>query len=204
MRYHWEVIDASPLRELHLELALDDERRSQFVALARRIQGLRRKVLALHPLSESIGVLSAGVHLGLALGEVSSGTVAMVDANHRWPAVIPTDDEEARSDEDERVFATRWIRGSLALLLPRVPGAAGAGVPALEQLLRSGGELFAHVLVDLTGFKRLGELPAALKLCDGVIAVARAGETTEDELLRMGHELPPEKNLGVLVTGRER
>ena len=195
-----KIEDIVIVEDLALELPGDEERRSQFVALAGRLAGY--KMIALHPLSESIGVLPTGVELGLALAQVSGSTAALVDANHRWPALEGETQPGDHRHEEEHVFATRWIQGSLALLLPRVPGAAGAGLPALAALLRSSRDLFAHILIDLTGYKRLGELPAALMLCDGVVAIARAGETTEDELLRMQHELPPEKNLGTLLVGR--
>ena len=81
------------------------------------------------------------------------------------------------------MFATRWLRGQLALLTPPRAGEAGAGVPQLARVIQHSIELFSHVLVDLTGFEKLGEHLAAIEMMDGVVVVARAGRTTEDELL---------------------
>jgi len=180
------------LRLLGIDLLQDGAVRDECVRVARRIVG--SKVIGLLPASNDIGVPALGVQLGLALAEVSHGTVAFVDANLRWPAVV----EEANAAGGP--FVTRWLKGSLALLTPPQVQAAGAGVPQLGQLLSSGSELFAHVLVDLTGFKKLGEHLAAVQMVDGVVVVARAGRTTEGELLRLGHELPRARNLGVLLT----
>jgi hypothetical protein len=140
------------------------------------------------------------VQLGLALAEVSGATVAFVDANLRWPAISQLAVGE-RPDDDESAFATRWLRGSLALLTPPRAGAAGAGVPQLARVIQQSSELFAHALIDLTGFKNLGEHLAAIEMCDGVLVIARAGRTREGELLRLKHELPPAQNLGVLLIG---
>jgi len=197
------VIDWHPISEHREQLQtvseleqwtdVDPVVRDECVRVARRIVGA--KVVGLLPASNDIGVPGVGVQLGLALAEVSLGTVAFVDANLRWPAILSAEVANAEP------FATRWLRGSLALLTPQRIQAAGAGVPQLRQLLASGSELFAHVLVDLTGFKKLGEHLAAMQLVDGVVIVARVGRTTEGELLRLGHELPASRNLGVMLTG---
>ena len=97
------------------------------------------------------------------------------------------------------MFATRWLRGQLALLTPPRAGEAGAGVPQLARVIQHSNELFSHVVIDLTGFKKLGEHLAAIEMMDGVIVVARAGYTTESELLRLNHEMPRHSHLGVLL-----
>ena len=118
----------------------------------------------------------------------------------RWPAIsqIALGD---RPDDDESLFATRWLRGSLALLTPPRAGDAGAGLPQLARVIQTAGEIFAHLLVDLTGFKKIGEHLAAIEMMDAVVVVARAGITREDELLRLNHELPQHLSLGVLLAG---
>ncbi len=87
----------------------------------------------------------------------------------------------------------------MALLTPPRSAAAGAGVPQLKALLAEGAELFGHVVVDLTGFGRLGEHLAANALCDGVVVVARAGHVREAELRAITNELPEKSRLGVLL-----
>jgi hypothetical protein len=148
------------------------------------------------PAENDVAVPPVGVQLGLALTEVSSATVAFVDANLRWPAI-----SEIAGDPDERwTYSTKWLRGTLALLTPARAGAAGAGLPQLARLIQHSTELFAHVLVDLTGYRKIGEHLAAIEMCDGVVVVARAGRTREDVLLRIRHELA-DQLLGVVLVG---
>ncbi len=193
--------DGARLAALGIELVLDEEHaeiRAECIRVARRLRHSGCRIIGLLPASPAIGVPAIGVQLGLALAEISGGTVAFVDANVRWPAIseLAGDDEAATLG-----FATRWLRGSLALLTPPRALDAGAGVPHLARVIREGQELFALVLVDLTGFGMLGEHLAAIEMVDGVLVVARAGETTEDELLRLAHELPESRSLGVLLLG---
>jgi hypothetical protein len=171
--------------------------RSDCVPVAQRIAHAQKKVVGLLPASADIGVLAVALQLGLSLVEVAHATVAYVDANVRWPAISSLA-MGRRPDDDETMFATRWLRGQLALLTPQ-PGVTGGGVQQLAGVIQHSLELFAHILVDLTGFRKLGEHLDAIEMMDAVVVVARAGRTREDELLLLDHELPPELNLGVLL-----
>ncbi|MCU1279251.1 MAG: hypothetical protein JWM53_2797 [bacterium] len=173
--------------------------RADFVAVARRIKETGRRIIGLLPASADIGVTAIGVQLGLSLVDIGNTTTAYVDANVRWPAIARIA-VGTRPADDESMFATRWLRGQLALLTPPRVGEAGAGVPQLARVIQHSIELFTHVVVDLTGFKKLGEHLAAMEMMDGVIVVARAGCTTEIELLRLELEVPRHLHLGVLVT----
>lgn len=185
-----------------LGIRLDDDAaaalRVDCIPVARRIHKAGRRIVGLLPASADIGVTAVGVQLGLALVEVANTTVAYVDANVRWPAISQIA-VGTRADDDESMFATRWLRGQLALLTPPRSGEAGAGLPQLARVIQHSVELFTQVVVDLTGFKKLGEHLAAIEMMDGVVVVARAGRTTEDELLRLNHELPPNLHVGVLL-----
>jgi hypothetical protein len=88
----------------------------------------------------------------------------------------------------------------LALLTPPRASAAGAGLPQLARLIQQSTELFAHVLVDLTGFRKIGEHLAAIEMCDAVVLIARAGRTEENALLRVRAELPKQL-MGVVLVG---
>ena len=196
------------LQQIGITVVTEDDRpdvRAECLRVARRLQHAQRRIIGLLPASNDVGIPAIGVHLGLALGEVTGGTIAFVDANIRWPAIseiaVGEPVRTGPAAEDESAFVTRWLRGSLALLTPPRAGAAGAGVPQLARVIQQGGELFAQVLVDLTGFKKLGEHLAAIEMVDGVLVVGRVGQTTEGELLRLNHELPESRNLGVLLTG---
>ena len=177
--------------------------RADCVPVARRLVKAGKKVVGLLPASGRVGVAAVGVQLGLAVVEVSGATAAYVDANVRWPGISQLVLGN-RPDDDESLFATRWLSETFALLTPPARGDAGAGLPQLARTIQTGGPLFTHILVDLTGFKKLGEHLAAVEMMDAVVVVARAGVTREEELLRLDQELPPHLALGVLLVGVRR
>ena len=153
------------------------------------------------PINDQAAVPPVAIQLGVALMDLSAATVAYVDANTRWPA-LPAD-SRSRVDTvlDDSPFALRWLFRSLALVVPRNATAAGDAVPKLAWALTDGGELFKHILVDLTGFDHLGERDAALALVDGVILVAHPRRTREHEIVEARDRLDPERLLGTLLVG---
>ncbi len=189
------------IRALGLPVVPADEAvalRAECIRVARRLRHSGGRIIGLLPAAQDVAIPPLGVYLGLALGEVTGATVAFVDANVRWPAVVM-----AGAPPERGAFNTVWLRDSMALLSPPRPSAAGAGVPQLRALLGEGAELFGHVLVDLTGFGRLGEHLAAVDLCDGVVVVARSGEVRMDQLRAITDELPARSRLGVLLIGSD-
>jgi hypothetical protein len=188
--------DDAQLEAAGLSIATDEAVRAECIRVARRLRVSGKKIFGLLPAANDVAVPPIGVQLGLAMTEVSGATAAFVDANLRWPAI-----SEIAGDPDERwIYSTKWLRGTLALLTPTRAGAAGAGLPQLARLIQQSTELFAHVLVDLTGYRKIGEHLAAIEMCDGVVVVARAGRTREDVLLRVRHELA-DQLLGVVLVG---
>lgn len=186
----------------------DGDVRSECVRIARRLHAARQKVIGFIPATPKVAVPPISLQLGNALVELTGATVAFVDANVRYPALSglagegPDEPAEQQEGPDEhRVFRTRWLRGSLAVLTP--PGAerAGEAVPALARLLLDGVDLFEYVLVDLTGFDVLGEHASAAACMDAVILVGRAHRTRERDLLRFLSEMPSSRFLGVLLVG---
>jgi hypothetical protein len=180
-----------------LSVAEDPLVRAECIRIAGRLRQTGERVFGLLPASNDVAVPPIGVQLGLALAEVSGATVAFVDANLRWPAISAL---AADSSSEDSAYAVRWLRGALALLTPPRAGAAGAGLPQLARLIQQSSELFALALVDLTGFRKIGEHLAAIEMCDGVVVIARAGHTREDVLLRVRHELGPQL-AGVVLLG---
>ena len=168
--------------------------------IARRIHGDRLRVVGFVPSNDRVAVPPVIVHLGLALCDLTGATVAVVDANVRYPGL----DKLAKGqhvDHDGSVFTTRWLRGSLALLsAPRVER-AGEVVPQLSRVLQEGSDLFAHVLVDLTGFELLGEHAAAAACMDAVAVVGGAHQSREQELVELARLMPHGRFLGVLLVG---
>ncbi|HEY0253092.1 MAG TPA: hypothetical protein VGC41_16265 [Kofleriaceae bacterium] len=168
--------------------------------IARHIRSERLRVVGFVPSDDKVAVPPVIIHLGLALTQLTGATVAVVDANVRYPALASIAHGE-RTDHDDSVFATRWLRGSLALLTPPKVEQAGEVVPQLARILLDGSDLFAHVLVDLTGFELLGEHASAAACMDAVAVVGRAHRTRERELVELARLMPYGRFLGVLLVG---
>jgi hypothetical protein len=134
------------------------------------------------------------------LTELTGATIAVVDANVRYPG-LRTLSAGKPTDSDNSVFSTHWLRGSLALLSAPEVERAGQVVPQLARVLIDGQDLFAHVLVDLTGFELLGEHGSAAACMDAVALVGRAHHSREQELLELARLMPRGRFLGVLLVG---
>lgn len=165
--------------------------------IARRIHSDRLRVVGFVPSNDRVAVPPVIVHLGLSLCDLTGGTVAVVDANVRYPGLAKI----AQGGRSDGVFTTRWLRGSLALLSPPRVERAGDVVPQLYRVLDEGADLFAHVLVDLTGFELLGEHAAAAAAMDGVAVVGQAHHSREQELMELARLMPRGRFLGVLLVG---
>jgi hypothetical protein len=174
--------------------------RASCAKIARRIHAEGTRVVGFVPGDDDVAVPPLIIQLGLALCDLTGATIAVVDANVRYPGLGALN-QGRTADHDESVFSTRWLRGSLALLSPPRVERAGEVVPQLERVLLDGAELFAHVLVDLTGFELLGEHASAAACMDGVAVVARAHRTREQSLRDLVQQLPRRRFLGVLLVG---
>ncbi len=169
--------------------------------IARKIHRDRTRVIGFIPSDDRVAVPPVIIHLGLALCNLSGGTVAVVDANMRYPALAELARTDVARELDESAFAVRWLRGSLALLTPPRVERAGEVVRQLARMLLQSSDLFSHVLVDLTGFELLGEHASAAACMDGVALVARAHHTREQELVELAQVMPRGRFLGVLLVG---
>jgi len=168
--------------------------------IARRIHEDKLRVVGFVPADDRVAVPPLIVQLGLALCELTGATIAVVDANVRYPGLGTVSHGKA-TDHDDSVFSTRWLRGSLALLSPPRRERAGEVVPQLARVLLDGADLFAHILVDLTGFELLGEHGSAAACMDAVALVSRAHQTRERELIELAQLMPQNRFLGVLLVG---
>jgi hypothetical protein len=181
-------------------LSVDDpDVRAEATRIARRLASSGARAIGFVPADDHVAVPPLAIQLGLALCDLTGATIAVVDANVRYPGLsgLAADDEHA----DDTVFATRWLRGSLALLTPPRVERAGEVVPRLARLLLESADLFAHVLVDLTGFDLIGEHGSAAACMDGVIVVGRAHVTREGQLAALRRLMPESRFLGVLLAG---
>lgn len=173
--------------------------RAACAMVAHRIVDEGLRVVGFVPSNDKVAVPPVLVHLGLALCDLTGATVAVVDANVRYPGLAAF--AKGYTDHDDSVFSTRWLRGSLALLSAPRAEKAGEVVPQLSRVLLEGSALFAHVLVDLTGFELLGEHATAAACMDGVALVGKAHQSREQELVELARLMPRGQFLGVLLVG---
>jgi hypothetical protein len=176
------------------------ELRAACTRVARRIHNEGVRVVGFVPAADTVAVPPVLIQLGIALTELTGATIAVVDANVRYPGLGMLNRGQ-QTDSDESVFSTRWLYGSLALLSAPQVESAGQVVPQLARVLIDGADLFEHVLVDLTGFELLGEHASAAACMDAVALVGRAHRTREKELLELARLMPRGRFLGVLIVG---
>lgn len=189
--------------ELLASIGLDVDKaevRTEATRIARRLHSTGAKAVGFVPADERVAVPPVVIQIGLALCDLTGATIAVVDANVRYPGLQKVAHGE-RTDADDSVFATRWLRGSLALLTPPRAEHAGEVVPQLARLLLEGASLFEHILCDLTGFEVIGEHGSAAACMDAVVLVGHAHVTREADLLALKRLMPQERFLGVLLVG---
>jgi hypothetical protein len=178
----------------------DGELKAACTRVARRMRDEGARVVGFVPAEDGVAVPPVLIQLGIALTELTGATIAVVDANVRYPGLSGLSRDQ-KPDSDESVFSTRWLYGSLALLTAPNVESAGQVVPQLARVLLDGSDLFAHVLVDLTGFELLGEHASAAACMDAVALVGRTHRTREKELLELARFMPHGRFLGVLLVG---
>jgi hypothetical protein len=176
------------------------ELRAACTRVARRIHNEGVRVVGFVPAEDTVAVPPVLIQLGIALTELTGATIAVVDANVRYPGLGMLNRGQ-RTDSDDSVFSTRWLYGSLALVSAPQVESAGQVVPQLARVLIDGSDLFQHVLVDLTGFELLGEHASAAACMDAVALVGRAHHTREKELMELARLMPYGRFLGVLLVG---
>jgi hypothetical protein len=191
--------DEAVLSSLGIEVD-NGELRAACARVARRLHSEHIRVVGFVPSEDQVAVPPILIQLGIALTDLTGATVAVVDANVRYPG-LGTLSEGKATDSDESVFSTRWLRGSLALLSTPKVERAGEVVPQLARVLLDGSDLFAHVLVDLTGFELLGEHASAAACMDAVALVGKAHHTREQDLAGLAQLMPHRRFLGVLLVG---
>jgi hypothetical protein len=191
--------DDAVLASLGIE-ANNGEVKAACARVARRLHAEHIRVIGFVPAEDQVAVPPILIQLGIALTELTGATIAVVDANVRYPGLGALNEGKA-TDSDDSVFSTRWLYGSLALLSAPQVERAGQVVPQLARVLLDGSDLFAHVLVDLTGFELLGEHASAAACMDAVALVGRAHHSREHELVELAQLMPHGRFLGVLLVG---
>jgi hypothetical protein len=157
----------------------------------------RCRVVGFIPASDAVAVPAIAMQVGLALAEVGGSPVAIIDACGTWPAAHegPANDPRITGP-----FRSTWLHENLALLTSRL-FEGGATLPKLAAAIFEESPLFNHMLVDLTGFDRIGEHLSAIGLVDAVTVVARASLTRREHLEHWMRDIPKDRFLGVLLSG---
>ncbi len=185
-------------------IPVDQERHPNLYAdlfrVARRLRESQRQIVGLLPANDGTAITGIAVQLGFVLAEACDGMVALIDANTQAPGLASVASDQERA-EARAGFATTWLEDFFALLTPVVEKRAGLALDQLEATLRQNSEGFAHVLVDLTGFERLGEHWGTFEAVHGVLVVGHPGRTSEREVYRLMREVPASRSLGFLLVG---
>lgn len=186
------------LHRAGIRISLDvEEVRVECTRVAGLILDRGCKLVGLLPAGREVAVPAVALQVARALVDLTGSPVAVVDAAGTWPAASPIREEQRSAPS---LFATAWLVENLAVLTPKSFDIGGM-LRKLEAALDDEAALFGHLVVDLTGFEGMGEHAAAMGALDAVALVARAGKTTDDDIVRWMREIPREHNLGVLLVG---
>jgi hypothetical protein len=177
--------------------AADGDVHFAVLRMARQLAMTERKVIGLLPATPQVGVAGLGVQLALAMVQLNLAPIAWVDAHPKLPAYTGLVAEDLRNSEG---FVSLMAADGLVISTRATPVRRnGSGNETLQQVLLSHRQRFKHVLLDLTGFRELGEHLWAFDLVDGVLLVAQVGKTAEWSVEQCHREIPPAASLGVLL-----
>lgn len=169
-----------------------------FMRVARRLHLTQCQSVGLVPATEEVAIPPVALQLAVALARLGATPVTILDANTHRPAFASLAAAAARQ---EAAFTVTAVADGVTVTSPRqFPGRGVARGPA-EQALTALRPHYAHILADLTGLERLGELLTTCELMDGVVIVARGRETREHELEDLYTQLPAARRLGALIVG---
>ncbi|HTJ85563.1 MAG TPA: hypothetical protein VL400_27790 [Polyangiaceae bacterium] len=157
-----------------------------------------------HSERHRIGILPAApcdapavaTSVGLALGTITEAMVVVLLPEQ------PSAKDAAAAVPGRRSARAAWLGPSLVAIAPSAVAPVGEkerGIAALVDFIEMRADSWRHVLVDLTGCERPGELLGILSLLDGIIVVGRAGRVTDTELARATRLVPQHLRVGVLL-----
>jgi hypothetical protein len=167
---------------------------TDLVKVARSLRAAGVHVIGLIPAGDRWRDRSAGVHavalpLAAALSELSGQRIVCV----RWSGPAP---------EPAPANGAQWhlqaVSERVVLLMPVKPE-RNWSVADLEAVTEASRRAFEHVIIDLTGFERTGELGRAVAAVDATAIVAGVGITREAEILDARRALEGHAVLGVVL-----
>lgn len=166
--------------------------RAECTRVARVLRERSARVVGLLPAGAGVALAPVTAALGSGLAELG-GMVAIVvqaEASALLAERVQAAGQPAASPRPARAV-------EILAHLAAGPGAASQ----LRELIDGPGAAYAHLLVDLGGFDRLGEHLEVAPMLDGVVIVARRKHTTTRQLERRLVEIPKRLQLGILLTG---
>jgi hypothetical protein len=162
--------------------------------LARQLKTSGKRLIGLLPASPRTDVMGLAATVGGALTMIVHDVVILVDPDQRSAAgALPT----------EGAVACSFASGRLVTVLPVERARDGTRLQAMKALLEFVGtssDEVSQVLVDLSSFALPGELLGVIGMVEGIVIVGSAGRVTDAELLSASSRVPPEVNMGVVLT----
>jgi Mrp family chromosome partitioning ATPase len=169
-----------------------------FVRVARRVVLTQRQTIGLVPATADVAIPPVALQLAVGLANLGARPVTILDANTRQPAFASL---AAASSNQSAPFAVTFATDGVSVTSPRPMPGRGVARGPMEVAIDGQRAHNAHILVDMTGLDRLGELETSYELMDGVILVARGRETSERDLEDLHVRIPPQRRMGALIIG---
>lgn len=174
--------------------------------IARQVRHSGRSVIGLMPAGPDPRIQPFALQLAFALSRLTQTLTIVLDPEHRAGF-----SSSQRSAESSALVYVSPAAPGVAVLAPHEVAPVGAKFEMVRVLLHfveermkvggsQRGRPYGHVLADLTGCARPGELLGALALLDGIILVGHAGRTREHDIESATREVPRDLFLGVVLT----
>ena len=176
----------------------DGEAYAAVVRIARKLVSTDSRVIGLAPADDRVAVPPVAVRLAFGLTALGVAPVSVIDANTRFPAFAELVPPHAHNEGN---YFRVVIDKNLWLLTPALEVRQGQEIPSLKAVLDTCLLEASMLLVDLTGYRQLGEHLKAYDLMDGILMLAASGRTREGAIKRSSDEVPQARQLGVLLVG---
>lgn len=185
------VVGESGLDDAKTEVVIDVD----CARVARVLKHTSRGRFGLLPASRGALVQPFARQLGLALARMTQTLSVVLDPEQR-SGFVPS--EGART-----LYFAHAAAPNVAVLCPERKAPTGAKLEMVSVMLsfvEQSPDMYGNILIDLFGCTMPGELGGAVRILDGIVVVGRAGQTTEDDLIRVRRVVPDELDVGVVLT----
>jgi Mrp family chromosome partitioning ATPase len=164
------------------------------------------RVIAVTSATPGEGKTTCAVNLALAIAEDTLGSVLLLDANGRRPALgklfrLESLENSAGLERSTGYFSVVEIDTTRLHVATAVPGDGGARLDrcAFGELLHDLRRSYDHIVVDAASVLESADTDVAAEFCDGVIVAARAKHSRRAAVGRALDELRPATIFGVVL-----